>query len=146
MKTLAFNRRVKFDYEILETVEAGLVLSGQEVKSAKSGAVSLKGSFVSIQNNEAFVVNCHISPYKQASNVKNYSPSRERKLLLKTNEIERIKQAIKSEGKTIIPLKMKEVRGLIKLEIAVCKSKKKFDKRQTIKKRDMLRDASRELK
>lgn len=146
MSIVANNKRARYDYEILSTLEAGVVLTGQEVKSAKQGAVSLKGSFVSFNNNQAYLNNCHISPYKQASNIANYNPLQTRKLLLNSSEITKLKNLVQTEGKLIIPLKMKTVRGLIKLDIAVAKSKKRFDKRNTIKKRDVLRDAARDIK
>ena len=87
MSVIANNKRAKFDYNITDILEAGLVLTGQEVKSAKSGAVSLKGSYISFKNNEPYLIGCHISPYKLASNIASYDPLNPRKLLLKSNEI-----------------------------------------------------------
>lgn len=146
MKVLAKNKRAKFDYDISKTYLAGIVLSGQETKSARSGAISLKGSFVHFSGNEAFLTNATITPYKHASHTQNYDPTRHRKLLLQKKELVELREAIQSAGMTVLPLAMGIQRNLIKVELGLGRGKKAYDKRQTIKKRDMLRDASRDVK
>lgn len=135
-KTLAINKRAMFDYELLDIYEAGLKLTGQEVKSAKLGHVSLKGAFVTIHENEAYLTNCHISKYKYAGNLKDYDPERSRKLLLKKSEIKSLIGTIQQKGLTLIPTKIYVKDKLIKLEFAVAKGKRKIDKRESIKKRE----------
>ncbi len=146
MKVVATNKRAKYDYEISERIVAGIVLSGQEVKSIKLGNVSLKGSYVSLQNNEAYLKNAHVNQYKMATNLEDYNPTQDRKLLLHKKELVGLVNAIKSEGKIVVPARIGIQRGLVKIEIAIGKSKKRFDKRETIKKRDMLRDVGLEVK
>jgi len=146
MKVVATNKRAKYDYDISERIVAGIVLSGQEVKSIKLGNVSLKGSYVSLQNNEAYLKNTHVNQYKMATDLENYNPIQDRKLLLHKKELVGLMNAIKSEGKIVIPARIGIQKGLIKVEIAIGKSKKRYDKRETIKKRDMLRDVEKELK
>lgn len=135
-KTLAINKRATFDYELLDTYEAGLKLTGQEVKSAKLGHISLKGAFVTIHENEAYLTNCHISKYKYAGNLKDYDPERSRKLLIKRSEIKSLIGTIQQKGLTLIPTKIYVKNKLIKLEFAVAKGKRKIDKRESIKKRE----------
>lgn len=146
MKIVATNKRARYDYEITQKLLAGIVLSGAEVKSVKNGAISLKGSFVSFKANEAYLINAHITPYKQASNTASYDPTASRKLLLNRKEIDSIAQGVQSEGMTVVPIAVGVSRGLIKVEIGVGRGKKLHDKRQTIKKRDMLRDIDRDVK
>lgn len=146
MKIVATNKRAKYDYDITDRLEAGIVLSGQEVKSIKLGNVSLKGSYISLSGNEAYLKNVHVNKYKLASNLEEYSPTQDRKLLLHKKEITRLLNSVKSDGKVLIPLCLGIQKGLIKVEIAIAKGKKRYDKRETIKKRDMLRDASLEIK
>lgn len=136
MSKLAINKRAKFDYEILETFEAGLVLHGHEVKSAKAGHISLKGSFVTFRRTELYLTNSNISLYKQAGSIKDYEPTRPRKLLVKKSEIKKLLGKVRSEGLTLLPLSMYNKNGLIKLEFALGKGKKKLDKRQTIQDRE----------
>jgi SsrA-binding protein len=137
MKVLVNNRKAFFDYAIEDEIVAGLVLSGAEVKSLKSSSASLKGAYVSLRNGEAYLVNAHISPYKYAGE-KNGDPDRQRKLLLNKREINQL--IGKEKGLVIIPLEIVEVgRGLVKVKIGIGKSKKKFDKRETLKKRDVER-------
>ena len=131
------NKRAFFDYTIGDQLSAGLVLSGAEVKSLKNGQGSLKGSYVSIRNGQAYLVKAHISAYKYAAQ-KSYDPEHDRKLLLNKKEINSL--IGKEKGLQIIPIEIIEVsRGLIKLRIGLGKSKKKYDKRETIKKRDIER-------
>lgn len=145
MKVIAKNKRARYDYEIKQILEAGLVLSGAEVKSVKAGHISLKGSFISIHNHEAYLVNTHINPYKFASQP-NYDPLASRKLLLHRAQIDDVTEQIQSQGMTVVPLSVGLNHGLVKLEIGVGRGKKRYDKRETIKKRDMLREASLDAK
>ncbi len=142
MTVLALNKRAGFDYEILETFNAGLVLSGQEVKSAKAGQASLKGSYVvfrsAAERPQPFLLNARISPYKYAK-TESYDPERPRALLLKRREIAYLAGKQQEKGLTLVPLKLYTDRSLIKLEFAVARGKKQFDKRETIKRRDINR-------
>ncbi len=146
MKKVAINRRVKYDYEITDHLIAGVVLTGQEVKSVKLGNVSLKGSYIGILGNEAYLKNAHINRYKLASATEEYEPTQDRKLLLHKKEIASLLNAIKSEGKIVVPLYIGIQKGLVKVELIIGKSKKRYDKRESIKIRDMLRDAGRDIK
>ncbi len=146
MTTLANNRRARFDYFLLEKYEAGLVLTGQEVKSIKTGHVSLKESFVTIHNNELYLTNAHIPPYTHAGIITNYNPTRSRKLLLKKAEIKHLIGKSKTEGLTLVPINLYTKRRLIKLSFAIGKGKKEYDKRQTIKKREDEKNMRRILK
>lgn len=151
MNILAINKKANFDYQILEKYEAGLVLSGQEVKSAKAKHLKLTGSYVTIfinkQNSpEAWLINCHISPYPQAGKILNYEPTRSRKLLLHKNELNTLIGRLQSEHLTFVPIKVYTKHNLIKLEFGVGKGKKKADKRQDIKKRDIDREIRQRLK
>ena len=141
MPQLAINKKANFDYEVQDKYEAGLVLFGHEVKAVRAGQVSLKGSFITIRTNnghsELYLVNCQISPYKSAGNMPEYNQMRERKLLLKRPEIDHLLGKKLTEGLTLIPLKIYTNHSFLKLEFAVAKGKKKYDKRETIKKRDM---------
>lgn len=145
MKVIAKNKRARYDYDIKQVIEAGIVLSGAEVKSIKAGHISLKGSFISIHNSEAYLVNTHINPYKFASQP-GYDPLASRKLLLHRTQIEDITSQIQSQGMTVVPLSVGLNHGLVKLEIGVGRGKKRYDKRETIKKRDMIREANLEAK
>lgn len=132
------NRKAFFDYIILDRFEAGVNLTGAEVKAARDGQIDLAGSFVRIQGSEAYLINAKILPYKYAR-PETYDESRTRKLLLHKKEIVALKGRIDGGNLTIVPLSMYTTRNLIKLELALGKSKKKFDKRQSIKKRDLQR-------
>jgi SsrA-binding protein len=144
--SLAKNKKAYFDYEILETLEAGLVLSGSEVKSVKKGQVNLKGSFISFNRNKAGISGMHISRYKPAGKLVDYDPYRWRELLLHKKQINYLGGKALEKGLTITPLKVYTKRRLIKVEIAVAKGKKTLDKRETIKKRDIDREVKRTLK
>lgn len=135
-KDLVTNKKVFFDYEILEKFEAGIVLLGMEVKSLKMGKASIVGAYVVIKHHEAFLLNATISPYQPQNTSSDYQPQRTRKLLLKDREINYLSAEIKQQRLTLIPLKVYNKNGLIKVEIALVKGKKKFDKRETIKKRE----------
>lgn len=140
MKTLVVNRRAKFDYQILETLEAGLVLLGHEVKAIKTGKASLKSSFVVLKNHELFLINAHISPYQPKNTPLDYDPERSRKLLLHKSEIKSLIGKLKQRGLTLVALKLYNKRGKIKLEFGLCKGKTKRDKREIIKKRQAERE------
>lgn len=135
------NRSAYHNYTILDTYEAGIILSGPEVKSIKKGQIDLKGSYVSVDNNgEAWLVNSYIAAYKPAQTIqRNYNPNQNRKLLLKKKELRLFTGKQKEKGITIIPLSVYLKNHLIKLEIGVAKGKKKYDKREEIKKRDFER-------
>jgi SsrA-binding protein len=146
MATLAINKRAYFDYLISDKYEAGLVLLGAEVKSVRAGHISLKESFVTIKDSELFLTNAHISFYKQAGAVKNYNPTRPRKLLLKKSEIKHLIGKLRIAGLTLVPIRVYTKKRLLKLEFGVGKGKKKFDKREDIKKKDAKRNIQRALK
>ena len=145
MKIVATNRKAYHDYEVLETYEAGIVLKGTEVKSAKQGRINLKDSYAKIENGEIFLFNAHISPYTHG-NVYNHDPRRTRKLLLHKKEIMRLYGKVKEKGLTLIPLKAYIKNGKIKIELGLCKGKKVYDKRAEIKKRDLEREMRYEMK
>ncbi len=145
MKVLAKNRRATFDYELTEHFVAGLVLSGDEVKSLKSGFGSLKGSFVSLRDNEAYLTAAHITPYSKASNKAGIDPTRNRKLLLHRRQIDTL-IAHKQAGLSVVPTALLLAGSLIKIEIGVGRGKKRYDKRETMKRRDTERDIARQLK
>lgn len=139
-KILAENRRAYYDYEILETYEAGLVLRGFEVKAIKTGHVSLRSSYVIIKNNEAYLINSFIPPYQPANAPADYNPEQSRKLLLKQAEIKSLIGKVKQKGLTLVPLKLYTKKNKIKLEFGIGKGKRKIDKREAIKKRDIERE------
>jgi len=139
MKIIVNNKKARHDFFIEDTFQAGIQLKGSEVKSIKEGRISLKDSYCKIRKNEIFLYNVNISLYKQSA-MFNHEPERPRKLLLHKYEIIKIDQKIKKDKSTIIPLKVYiDDRGLIKVDIAIAKGKKKFDKRETIAKRDFNR-------
>jgi len=142
MPTLAYNKRANFDYDIQEKYEAGLVLIGYEVKSIKTGHVSLKGSYVTFRKSksknlpEAFLINAHIPLYKFAGVRPDYNPTRSRKLLLKKKEIAYLLGKKAEQGLTLVPVKIYTKHSFIKLEFGIGKGRKKYDKRNVIKKRE----------
>ncbi len=146
MSVLAKNRRARFDYKLLDKYEAGIVLSGQEVKSVKTGHISLKGSFVTLKKNEPYLTNANIPPYEHAGEIKNYDPTRSRKLLLKKSEIKSLIGKKQSRGLTLVPIQVYTKKRLIKLQFAVAQGKKQYDKREDIKKRESQRKIKRSLK
>ena len=146
MKPLATNKKAYFNYEILEKIEAGIVLTGIETKAVKTGKANLAGSFAIIRDNKVSLVNCSISPYQPKNINFIYEPERTKKLLLNKKEIEYLKGKIKQKNLTLIPLRMYNKHGLIKIELGLAKGKKKFDKRETIKKREMKRNIDRAKK
>ena len=133
------NPKAHFDYEILETIEAGIVLEGFEVKSIKTGKASIKGSYVKILNNEPYLIGAVISPYQPANTPADYDPQRSRKLLLSKKQISALVGTSHAHGLTLIPLKLYNKKGLVKLLIGIARGKKKYDKRETIKKKDIER-------
>ena len=138
IKIISENRKARHDYTILDTYEAGLVLTGSEVKSLRAGQVQLKDSYVIFKNDELWLLNTHISPYS-ASSYNNHEPERLRKLLLHRREIDKIIGQFKEKGLTMVPLKMYFKEGRAKVEVALVKGKKTIDKREDIKKRDVKR-------
>lgn len=143
-KIITRNRKAKFEYDLQETFEAGLELKGTEIKSIRAGQVSLSEAYVRTNGRQAWLVSAHIAPYDQAS-VFNHDPERERRLLLHKREIKALWDAVRLQGMTIIPTILYLRDGLAKVEIALAKGKRQYDKRQAIKKRDMARDVDRAL-
>lgn len=146
MKALALNRRASFDYEILETFEAGLALLGSEVKSVKAGNMSLKGAFVTTHGDEAFLINATIPAWQIKNAPGDYDPQRSRKLLLKRDEIKRIIGAKQEQGLTLVPLRVYTKGPWIKVEVALARGKKVYNKKQAKKERDIRRDTERLLR
>ena len=141
-RPIAQNRRASHDYFILETVEAGLVLSGTEVKSLRAGKASLAESYATVENGEAWVLQMHIPPYEQG-NRWNLEPTRRRKLLLHRAQIAQLQRAVAQKGQTIVPLKLYFSKGHAKLLLGIARGKKTHDKRQTIAERDARREMAR---
>ncbi len=133
------NKKAYFDYTILEEIEAGISLVGTEIKSVRKGSVDLKDSFITIKNNEAFVLNMYIAKYEEG-NIFNHDERRTRKLLLHKKEIKKLKEKVKIEGLTLIPLKLYFKKNYVKVLVGICKGKKLYDKRASIKERDLKRE------
>ncbi len=147
MAVLAINKKAGFDYEFLEKYEAGIVLTGQEVKSVRQGQASLAGSFVTLnRNGEAFLTNAQVPKYKFAGPLPSYDPKHSRKLLLRKKELNYLIGKLQQSGLTLIPISLYNKNNKIKLEFALSRGKKKSDKRQTIKERETKRDIERALK
>ncbi len=146
MTTIAINKKASFDYEILEKYEAGIELFGFEVKTIRSGRISLKGSFVTRKGRELFLTNANIPLYSNAQDIKSYDPTRSRRLLLKKKEIAYLTGKTQIEGLTLVPLRVYTRKRLLKLEFALVKGKKKFDKREKIRQRESDKKALRALK
>ena len=146
MKLVAENKRARFEYELLDTYEAGIVLTGSEVKSIRLGHTNLKDSFITFsKDSEAFIKNMHITAYKDAS-IDKPDEKRNRKLLLNRSEINKLISKTKEKGFTCIPLKVYLKDNLVKLEIALAKGKHLYDKKDTLAKKDIERDTQRQLK
>ena len=144
-KLISSNKKASFDYLLFDRFEAGLALVGTEIKSIRKSGANLKDSYITITDNlEAYLINCHISPY-EFGNIFNHDPKRERKLLLNKKEILKILNKVKQEKYTIVPTKMYFSGKWVKLEIALAKGKKLYDKREAIKKKDIKRDIERSL-
>ena len=146
MGVFAENRKAYFDYEIKEIFEAGLVLSGAEVKSIKNGRMNLAGSYVNFHNNEPYLIGTSIAPYQPKNQPADYDPSRSRKLLLNKKEIDYLLGKTKQKGLTLIPLKVYNKGRKIKIEIGLARGKKQYDKRAAISKKEVERKIERELK
>ena len=144
-RDLASNRRARHDYEILETFEAGIQLTGTEVKAVRMGKIQLKDSFVEIRNGEAWLVNAHISPYSHG-NRENHPPERDRKLLLKKRQLDRLFGRSQIKGQTVIPLAVYLQGNWIKVEVALAQGKKLYDKRETVRERELEREVAAAIK
>lgn len=145
VKLIAQNKKAYHDYFILETYQAGIALTGTEVKSIRAGRCNLKDSYIKIENGEAFIKNMHISPYEQG-NIFNHDPLADRRLLLHKYEINKLIGAVTVDGNTIVPLKVYLQGSLVKVDIAIAKGKKLYDKRQDIAKKDQQREAAQAFK
>lgn len=139
------NRKARFNYVIIDTLECGIVLKGTEIKSIRDGKANIKDSYGIIRNNEIFILNMHISPYENGG-VFNHQETRTRKLLLHKREILKLKNKLELEGFTLIPLKLYFVNGKAKIELGLCKGKKLYDKRESSKKRDIEREIAKKYK
>ena len=146
MKVFAENRKAHFDYDIIERFEAGMVLTGQEVKSIKSGRINLAGSYVVLKNKEAFLLNSYVPPYQPKNAPASYDPARLRKLLLNKSEIKYLIGKSQEKRLTLLPLRVYAVKGKIKLEFGLAKGRKKEGKKELLKKRDVKREIEIELK
>ena len=146
MKVVCTNRKARHDYEILETMEAGIVLTGTEVKSLRAGGAHLKDSFATMDNGEVFLMNAHISPYKEGNRF-NHEPERTRKLLMHSAEIRRLTGKVMEKGLTLVPLKLYfNDAGKVKVELGLARGKRSVDKRRTIAERDAKREMERAMK
>jgi SsrA-binding protein len=145
IKIIAENKKARFDFEITDKFEAGLVLTGSEVKSIREGDVNLKDSYVVFKGNEAFLQNAHISEYR-ASSYNNHHPERQRKLLLHREELDKIMGRVQEKSLSCVPLKLYFKQGRIKVEIALGRGKKQHDKRQSIKQKESDRELARVMK
>jgi SsrA-binding protein len=145
MKIVARNKKAFHEYEIIETIEAGIALQGTEVKSVKNGQVNLRDAYVKIKDGEAILINCHISHYEQGNRA-NHEETRTRKLLLHKKEILKLSSKVNEQGLSLIPLKVYLKGNYVKLEIGLGKGKKKYDKRETLKRKEQEREAQRALK
>ena len=139
------NRKARFNYEIIDTIECGIVLKGTEIKSIRDDKANIKDSYGIIRNNEVYILNMHISPYENGG-VFNHQETRTRKLLLHKKEILKLKNKLELEGFTLIPLKLYFVNGKAKIELGLCKGKKLYDKREDSKKRDVERELAKKYK
>ncbi len=147
MKPVAQNKKAFHDYDILDRLEAGIVLSGDEVKSLRAGKVSLSGSFATVHHGELYLINCHISPYSKAHTKKDEETTRRRKLLLHRRELNKLIGGISKKGITIVPLKIYfNKRNIAKVELGVAKHKKAAGKKAVLKERDIRRETAREIK
>ncbi len=145
-RRIAKNKKARHEYSIVDTFEAGIVLQGSEVKSCRRGAATLKDSYARIENGELFLINLHISPYPFANRL-NHDPLRKRKLLLHRQEIKKLYGKIRERGLSFVPLQLYfNQRGKVKVEMALAKGKKLYDRREDLRKRDLKREAEKELK
>jgi len=146
MPNLAVNKTARSDYEFLEVFEGGLKLSGAEVKSAKAGNMSMRGSHVSVEKGELWLKNMHIGKYAPAGSQEEYDPTRPRKVLVHKRELQRLIGKTKEKGLTIVPIRVYTKGALVKLEFALARGKAKHEKREQLKKRDIMREAERQAK
>ncbi len=144
-RDITVNRKARYEYSIIQTYEAGIVLQGTEVKSLRQGKINLVDSYASIKDGEAWLVGAHISVYDQGS-INNHEPTRTRKLLLNKSEIRKLIGKTKEKGLTLIPLRLYFKNGKVKVELALAKGKKTYDKREAIAKKDFQRDQERKIK
>ncbi len=135
------NREAKFNYFIEDEIECGIALVGTEIKSIRDGKANLKDSYAIIRNNEVYLLNMHVNEYREG-NIFNHDPRRTRKLLLHKSEINKLKKGVELEGRTLVPLKLYFVKNRVKILLGLCKGKKSFDKRETIKQRELKREAN----
>ena len=142
---LAQNKKARHDYNIVDTIEAGMVLTGTEIKSVRASRIQLKDGYAQIKNGQAWLINVHIAPFEQG-NIWNKDPERTRKLLLKKREISRLENELKGSGMTLIPLKVYIKRGFAKILLGLAKGKHDYDKRESIKRREQDRDIARVMK
>ena len=145
IKVVATNRKAKFEYFLIETFEAGIALQGSEIKSIRAGQVSLTEAYVQTDGEEAWLMSAHIAPYEQANRF-NHDPVRSRRLLLHKKEIRQLWDSVRQKGMTIIPTRVYLKGGRAKVEIALARGKKSYDKREAIAKRDRARDSAREMR
>ena len=145
IKVVATNRKAKFEYFLIETFEAGIALQGSEIKSIRAGQVSLTEAYVQTDGEEAWLMSAHIAPYEQANRF-NHDPVRPRRLLLHKKEIRQLWDSVRQKGMTIIPTRVYLKSGRAKVEIALARGKKSYDKREAIAKRDRARDSAREMR
>lgn len=139
------NKKARYDYELLDKYEAGIVLTGTEIKSIRKGSANLKDSYAIIKNGEVFLLNMHISAYKEG-NIFNHDETRTRKLLLHKSEIRKINDKISIKGLTLVPVRLYFERGKAKIELAVARGKHTYDKKETIKQRDIEREMKKSIK
>src|SRR5262245_17427997 len=144
-RTVASNRRARHEYEILETVEAGLVLRGTEVKALRTGLVNFKDAYATVRNDEVWFLGCHISPYSHGTDA-NHDPERDRKLLLHQREIKRLTGKIAERGLTLVPLRLYFKGGRAKLEVGLARGKKLHDKRSALREREVRREMDRAVR
>ena len=142
---VAQNKKARHDYEILETYEAGIVLTGTEIKSVRAARIQLKDGYAQIKNGEAWLINVHIAPFEQG-NIWNQDPDRTRKLLLKKKQITKLQNDLKGTGMTLVPLKVYLKNGFAKVLLGIAKGKHDYDKRESIKRREQERDIKRIIK
>ncbi len=144
-KNITVNRKARHEYTIIQTYEAGIVLQGTEVKALRQGKANLVDSYATLKENEVWLVSAHISPYEQG-NINNHEPTRMRKLLLNRSEIRKLIGKTKEKGLTLVPLRLYFKNGKVKVELALAKGKKVYDKREAIAKKDMQRNQERRIK
>jgi len=145
VKVFTDNRTARYNYHVLEVFEAGIVLTGAEVKSIRNGKAVLKDGYACIEKEELFLLNVHVSPYEKANNSK-YNPEQKRKLLMHKGEIRRLSSKVVEKGLTLIPLRLYLNNGRVKVELGLVKGKRKYDKREDIKKREVERDIRRDFR